>query len=90
MNTLSLDDTFGEDNVEVRVKKTERRRRRDTTAEAYEWVVVVEYVLRPTPSCPVEVLKKAEVNGENTQGAGGGGGRGAGPPLCSPAVLACP
>ena len=30
----------------------------------YEWVVVCEYILLPTPKAPVEVLVKAEINGE--------------------------
>lgn len=32
--------------------------------QVYEWVVVCDYVLLPTPKAPVEVLVKAEINGE--------------------------
>lgn len=63
LQSLNVDPSYTTDNIQLNVIKVEQRTVTQVTrVQVTEWVVICEYILIPTPVCPIEVLETVEIN----------------------------
>ncbi|KAL4445441.1 hypothetical protein ABPG77_011266 [Micractinium sp. CCAP 211/92] len=63
LQSLNVDPSYTTNDITINVIKVEQRTVTQVTrVQITEWVVICEYILNPTPACPVEVLEKVEIN----------------------------